>query len=389
MNETAKIAPVRKSIRVKAPVAHAFDVFTNGLSRWWPLDHSIGKPPVQKVLIEPRLGGRWLEISEDGAETAVATIIHWEPPHRLVMLWQINAQWKPDATMKSEVDIRFIPDGPDAARVELVHHKFGTMGAEAGASMRKDVDGGWPGMLERYAALAETDVEKNRARTKRRLQCPISSSIPFPAARSAAPCWPRWRRRARPIAWRRWRRAPSIGGASRAPPLRPRALLEHGDFTLYETQAILRYLDRVLPAPALTPRDPPATARMDQLMNVNDWYLFQGVGAVIGVSARRRPAADGPHAGREQRSRPSFQRRDGCSPNWLGCWETTLFRGRRRLARGPAARAADRVLHIDPGMGRAGATAPQSRGLAGAGWRRDRACSRPAWARLAAMAKAA
>ena len=59
-------------------------------------------------------------------------------------------------------------------------------------------------------------------------------------------------------------------------------VMEHGSFSLYETQAILRYLDRVLPSPALTPDDPKAAARMDQLMNVNDWYLFQGVGAVIG-----------------------------------------------------------------------------------------------------------
>jgi glutathione S-transferase len=59
-------------------------------------------------------------------------------------------------------------------------------------------------------------------------------------------------------------------------------VLEHGGFSLYETQAILRYLDRVLASPALTPVDPKAAARMDQSMNVNDWYLFQGVGAVIG-----------------------------------------------------------------------------------------------------------
>lgn len=59
-------------------------------------------------------------------------------------------------------------------------------------------------------------------------------------------------------------------------------VLEHGDFLLYETQAILRYLDRVLPQPALTPADVRAAARMDQVMNLNDWYLFQGVGNVIG-----------------------------------------------------------------------------------------------------------
>jgi glutathione S-transferase len=58
-------------------------------------------------------------------------------------------------------------------------------------------------------------------------------------------------------------------------------IFEHDGFRLYETQAILRYLDRVLPNPALMPSDPKRAARMDQLMNINDWYLFQGVGNVI------------------------------------------------------------------------------------------------------------
>jgi glutathione S-transferase len=58
-------------------------------------------------------------------------------------------------------------------------------------------------------------------------------------------------------------------------------VLEHDGFSLYETQAILRYLDRVLPVPALTPADPKRAARMDQAMNVNDWYLFPGVANVI------------------------------------------------------------------------------------------------------------
>lgn len=158
MNEVSAIAAVRKTIRVKAPVAHAFDVFTTGLTRWWPHDHGVGRQPIEKVLLEPRLGGRWLEISKTGEQTTVATIVHWEPPHRFVMLWQINAQWKPDATMKSEVDIRFVADGSDATRVELVHHKFETMGVEAGGKMRSDVDGGWPGLLERYVREAERDA---------------------------------------------------------------------------------------------------------------------------------------------------------------------------------------------------------------------------------------
>jgi glutathione S-transferase len=58
-------------------------------------------------------------------------------------------------------------------------------------------------------------------------------------------------------------------------------VLEHDGFMLYETQAIVRYLDRVASGPALTPTDAKAIARMDQVMNVCDWYLFQGVGSVI------------------------------------------------------------------------------------------------------------
>lgn len=155
MNEQVAIAPVRKTVHVKVPIAHAFETFTSGLTRWWPHDHGVGKRPIQTVLMEPRLGGRWLEISQDGTETTVATITLWEPPHRLVLVWQINAKWQPDAAMKSEVDVRFMADGPDATDVELVHHKFETLGAEGGVSMRSDVERGWPGLMGRFAAEAE------------------------------------------------------------------------------------------------------------------------------------------------------------------------------------------------------------------------------------------
>lgn len=57
--------------------------------------------------------------------------------------------------------------------------------------------------------------------------------------------------------------------------------VQHGAFSLYETQAILRYLDRTLDGPRLTPSDTRQAALMDQVMNINDCYLFQGVGNVI------------------------------------------------------------------------------------------------------------
>ncbi len=85
----------------------------------------------------------------------------------------------------------------------------------------------------------------------------------------------------------RYRLAPLAPNASKSPehlarhPFGRVPAFEHDGFALYETQAILRYLDRVLPQPALTPADPRRAARMDQVMNINDWYLFHGVGNVI------------------------------------------------------------------------------------------------------------
>jgi glutathione S-transferase len=58
-------------------------------------------------------------------------------------------------------------------------------------------------------------------------------------------------------------------------------VIEHDGFMLYETQAILRYLDRVFANPSLTPADPRTAARMDQIMNIADWYLFNGTANVI------------------------------------------------------------------------------------------------------------
>jgi glutathione S-transferase len=86
----------------------------------------------------------------------------------------------------------------------------------------------------------------------------------------------------------RYRLAPVAPGTTKTPeylaslhPFGRVPVMEHDGFRLYETQAILRYLDRVMPQPSLTPTDIKRTARMDQVMNINDWYLFHGVGNVI------------------------------------------------------------------------------------------------------------
>lgn len=154
--ETGTIAPVCKSIRVRASQAHAFEVFTEGLDRWWPRKASIGAAPMKAMVFEPHLGGRWYEVGVDGSQAVVGKVLLWDPPSRFVMSWDINRHWKPDPAVGSEVEVRFTAEGPDMTLVELEHRKFERMGTEAGASIRKDVDGGWPGMLASFKATVES-----------------------------------------------------------------------------------------------------------------------------------------------------------------------------------------------------------------------------------------
>jgi len=91
----------------------------------------------------------------------VGKVLVWEPPERFVISWDLNSNWKPDTTVSSEVEVRFIAQG--TTLVELEHRKFERLGAEAGASMRKDVDGGWPRLLEHFKDEAEASSRSTQA----------------------------------------------------------------------------------------------------------------------------------------------------------------------------------------------------------------------------------
>lgn len=153
MTATIAVAPVRKRIRVAAPPAHAFDVFTTRMTRWWPPGHSINTSPIAAVVLEPEVGGRWYERGEDGSECRWGTVLVWEPPARLVLNWQISPQWRFDAALTTEVEVRFQGDG-DGTIVELEHRLDGY--GPAAAPMRNIFDSlkGWGGIVERYGRAA-------------------------------------------------------------------------------------------------------------------------------------------------------------------------------------------------------------------------------------------
>ena len=158
------VAPVRKSVTVKATPQHAFRVFTEEFDTWWPRSHHIGKAPLEKAVVETRLHGRCYGRSTDGTECDWGTVTVWEPPHRFVLAWQITAAWQfePDLAKSSEVEVRFTPEADGSTRVDLEHRHFHRHGTGADA-IRTSVDSpnGWTGLLQLFATRAgQTSVSE-------------------------------------------------------------------------------------------------------------------------------------------------------------------------------------------------------------------------------------
>jgi uncharacterized protein YndB with AHSA1/START domain len=160
INKTIVPAPVRKSVRVGAPPERAFAIFTDGMGRWWPKSHHIGAADLEALVIEPKAGGRWYERGVDGSECEVGKVLVFEPPTRLVLAWQLNADWKFDPGLITEVEVRFMADGANATRVELEHRNLERYGERADV-FRTTIDSpqGWGGLLQLFKQTAEQDEE--------------------------------------------------------------------------------------------------------------------------------------------------------------------------------------------------------------------------------------
>ena len=155
IGQTASVV-VRKSITVAAPIALAFEVFTGRIETWWPIaSHHIGEADCAAVVIEPHAGGRWFERGVNGVECVWGSVLVWEPTRRVVLVWQLSAQWQFDPALHTEVDVRFTAIDDQRTRVDLEHRGLEAYGADATAM--HDVFAsptGWDGMLDQFVQVA-------------------------------------------------------------------------------------------------------------------------------------------------------------------------------------------------------------------------------------------
>jgi uncharacterized protein YndB with AHSA1/START domain len=149
---------IKRTLTVNAPIERCFKVFTEGFDSWWPRSHHIGAADMKVAILEGKPGGRWYERGVDGSECDWGKVLAYEPPHRLVVTWQLDSEFTfdPDEAHASEVEVRFVAVAPRTTLVELEHRHID----RSRGDWRKMVqgvsgEGGWASLLQGFGKEAE------------------------------------------------------------------------------------------------------------------------------------------------------------------------------------------------------------------------------------------
>ena len=144
---------IHHALTVPVSVEHAFAVFTEEMTNWWPAEYTWSQEVLDTMAIEPGKGGRCFERGPHNFTCDWGRVLVWEPPQRLVFTWQISPRREPvpDPAKASEVEIRFEADGPSSTRLVFEHRHFARHG-EGWADYRAALDSpqGWPYILDCY-----------------------------------------------------------------------------------------------------------------------------------------------------------------------------------------------------------------------------------------------
>jgi len=136
----SSVPPIRREVLVDAGPETAFDVFTAGIGRWWPIaGHSVHGADGTVAFT----GGQLVERSAAGQRCVWGTVTRWEPPAAVAFTWY------PGRTpeQSSHVEVTFAATGPQTL-VTLIHSGWEVYADPA--AMRAEYDQGWPAVLGQY-----------------------------------------------------------------------------------------------------------------------------------------------------------------------------------------------------------------------------------------------
>jgi uncharacterized protein YndB with AHSA1/START domain len=161
MSTQTRETTVQAQVVVAAPLERAFSVFTESFGSFKPPEHNMLAVEIAETVFEPRVGGYLYDRGVDGSECRWARVLAYEPPHRVLLSWDISPQWQLESDLEktSEWEVRFIAEAPQRTRVELEHRNLERHGA-GWEAVRDGVAApdGWPLYLGRYADVVNSSA---------------------------------------------------------------------------------------------------------------------------------------------------------------------------------------------------------------------------------------
>jgi uncharacterized protein YndB with AHSA1/START domain len=160
----AHIEPIRQTVTVQCDPGRAFDLFTNQIGTWWPIDsysravsefhHEDVK--VAELVFQARMGGSILERLTDGRILPWAEVIGWQPPHRLLLSWRPHSAPEPP----TEVDVTFA-QREGGTLVEIEHRGWERLSERFREGLYEVYGRGWPTTLQCFAVVADRASAKD------------------------------------------------------------------------------------------------------------------------------------------------------------------------------------------------------------------------------------
>ncbi len=139
--------PVRRQVRVRCSVDHAFETFTSRIDSWWPKSHRRFKG--SRMNIEAKVGGRFYESTGSGQEAALGEVLRWDPPRAIAYTWHPGALDKP-----TKVEVTFADDGTHTV-VEVVHAEGESALGDVWPERVRLFEKGWSTVLPAFLTASE------------------------------------------------------------------------------------------------------------------------------------------------------------------------------------------------------------------------------------------
>lgn len=158
MSRTSERTSLKLEVTVDVPVEHAFRVFTEDFDKIKPREHNMLAVDIEQTVFETHEGGRVYDRGVDGSICQWARVLAFEPPHRLVISWDISPRFEleTDPSRASEVEVTFTAEGEQTTLVRLEHRHFDRHGEGWQAALDGvAAEDGWPRYLDRFRHLVE------------------------------------------------------------------------------------------------------------------------------------------------------------------------------------------------------------------------------------------